>query len=158
MADRRVFIRAVPTQETIEVIKKFARHTGLPIGRDFLCRPHATIVYGNAEVNAEDIVLPEVKYPIIGTNPRLRLLLARDYVYCLSMSFESEAMASLNEAIRVKYDIKENHKNFLSHLTLKRGGTRGIINLTREIPFDLMFDRIKIDGGWVKNQQAQFAR
>ncbi len=141
----RTNIKFIPDAKTITALVKLLEANNIP-HNDLINDPHCTIIYSRDIVDINKIVLPEIKYPVIGLYPKLKVLDTKDNGLCMVAIFDCKVAEKLFLEIKQKHNLHTLFDNYMPHITIKKNMIGNNINLPK-IPFDLYFDRIKMDNG-----------
>ena len=135
------YVRAIPTDETIQDIAKFCKRNNI-VASDFYDDPHCTIIYSKKIIPVETIILPPYNVPIIGKSAQLYTFDTKDDGLTLVIKFASNLLSDINNKIKSEYDL-ESIYNYTPHITLQKNMNAVVEN--KKLHLKLQFDRIIMD-------------
>lgn len=138
-------IRLIPSFETVTSLVKLLEQNKAPYN-DLIEDPHCTIVFSRDIVDINTITLPEIKYPIVGINPKFEIFETKDNGLCLMVVFDCKVAEALFLQIKQKHNLRTLFDNYMSHITIKKNIEVKNLNLPA-VGFDLYFDKLKMDNG-----------
>ena len=138
----------IPTPETISGIVGITRNSGL-LAEDFIADPHATLIYSKNIVDVSTILLPNIKFPIIGLNPKFEIFDTRDDGLCIVLTFDSDAARAISAEIQSKYSLTLPYGNLNPHITIQKNIPCCRVKMP-QVLFSLVFDKIMMDNGAAK--------
>lgn len=141
----RTNIKIIPTSDTYQKICELAENYRLPY-QDFKNDPHCTILYSHDVIDIKNIILPPIKFPLIGKNSRFEFFETKEDGIVLVIEFDCKTAENCFKYLKKNYPLTTRYDNYRAHITLQKNISDKNIFLPK-IDFNIIFEKIELDNG-----------